>query len=817
MADAFRQVFRSLRADPWFTFCALATFSLGIAVSTSAFSVLDRLVLRTPPGLSQPGELRRVQLTDLPSAVNPPGGPRSSLAPAEYVSVVRALQGIGSAAAYGNWPDALSLRVNGESFHARVLAVATNYFAVLGVRPAIGRFFSAPAAWSTGPGPAAEAVISEAFWTRALGRSQQALGETVYAFHQQLKIVGVTPAGFDGIGLDGPDIWFPADFEFAEQYGPQWLASRNGFPLAVVTRLPDPARIAEFQTLAQTRLAEDAKSDGSASRYGPVDLASLSAALSPDFHKEISLASTLWVVSIVVLLIAAINAGSLFLVRGLERQQRIAVLFALGATRARVLGVLLLEGIVLAVGGAALGALLARTGGRIIRTGIASYIHYTDVGFELRPFAYASIIALLAGGITAVLPGLRATRVDLRNLLDDNSPGSQRDIRRTSAIIHGVQVAFAVIVLYAAGLYMHSAQRARDVNIGMKVDNVLVATVDLASEGLNPAESQQFWNRVLQQIVGSGAVDAVALSSTLPFRSISSTRAFGDGAIGVPADSEAFVTSVTPGFTRALGIPVVRGRDFKAQDGPDVPVALINRTGARLLWAGADPLAHCVHVAKRSATCYRIVGVVEDSHRMALIEPPAIQLFFPLANPLERAQNYLIVRSRPGLLSDATLQVKQVLQHESPPTSQIDLGTLRADWERITGQWVRIGTLLTALAVLTVLITFVGLYGTLAYDILRRRREFGVRLALGARPVQLLKGVISMAVRWCSYGFLGGLAGAIWLAFAIKALLFATKPWDAVAFGVAAVLTLLIGVAAAWLGARRAAIRDPAFLLRISR
>lgn len=819
MRGALSQVLRSVRTDPWYGFSVVLTFGLGIGVSTSAFIVLDRIALRGPSGVAAPARLRRVFVTDLASSEVPSAAQRTFLSYPEYTSIVHASRGISEVTAYREWPDDIPLRLNGEPRRARVLGVATNYFAVLGVLPVFGRFFAAPSPLIGGTPGSNEVVISDAFWNRALGREATILGATIDVYHQHLTIVGVAPPQFDGIGLDGPDLWISGEFGLAELYGPDWKRNRRGAVWSVALRLLPTRQGTGVGARVQVALAAEAEAAGSSMRYGTVEVLTLAQALAQGFGREIKFAAALWIISLVLLVTASINAGSFFLARGLDRQQRFAVASALGASRRRIIQAEVFEAVVLALAGGVLGIGIARAGSEVIRRAIGSYIHYTQAPLDPRPFLYATLLAILVGGIASVLPALRATRIDLRTLLDDRGVSSSRDVRRLSAVIHSIQVAFAVVGLYAAALFVRSGQRARAVDLGMDIENVIVATADVMGEGLTPVETRQFWDRVVGELQGVAAVERVALSSLPVIREYAPRVAVSGDRSLADSGSPAVLTVITAQYNRALGIPLISGRDLSDADvATSDPVALINRAGAERLWGTPQALDRCVRLRARTGQCLRIVGIVDDTRSMAVADPTVIKLFTPLAQaettpPLPS----LIVRARPGMRDVAQGHIRRALTAEAPPAAQIDIRPLRNDWEYVTSQWVRSAQLLSGLGMIAAMVTFFGIYGSLSYDLLRRRRELGLRLALGARSGQLLREVIRTALLWCSGGLVIGLIGSVWLALAVRALLFGTNPWDLGVLLIAVSLVLCVGVTAAWLGARRAAERDPAFLLRISR
>ena len=811
------QVIRSIRDDPWYGVSVVLILGLGIGISTSAYTVLDRLALRAPALVNQPDQIRRLVVTDLPSPDVPIQAQRASLSYPEYTSVIHGSNEVGEVTAYLDWPDEVPLRFNGETHQARVLGVATNYFAVFGIIPEFGRFFTAPSPLVGLTQGSSEVVLSDRYWSRAFGRRKDILGATVELYHRSLTVVGVAPAHFDGVGLDGPELWLSGEFALTELYGPQWAHDRHGAVWAVALRLR--GKTGGLQERLQVALTSEAGAAGSTLRYGSVSLITLAESLTSGFARETRFATALWVVSLALLLVASINAGGLFLVRGLERQQQIAVALALGSARSRLVQRQVVEGMVLAFVGAVVGAILSRIGAELIRLEIGG-IHYTSSPFDPHPLLYATLLAVTIGAITSGLPALRATRLELRSLLDDSRFSSGRDVRRLSALIHGVQIAFAVIGIYCASLFVLSGQRARGVELGMNIDNVIVALARVTEEGLKPTEARLFWNRVTSDLQETPGTESLALSSLAVIREYTPTRLITNDSPSVPLTGiPAAVSMVTARYNRVLRIHVLSGRDLTDADSiTSEPVVLINHTGAMKLWPSSEALGRCVRMVSLPKQCLRIVGIVQDTKRMATTEPTSIQLFMPLAQaesmpPLP----YLIVRVPLGAGRQVQERIRRLFVENAPAGTQIDIHWLRADWERATAGWVRSGRLLSDLGILVVVITLLGMYGSLTYDLLRRRRELGVRLALGARESQLLTATMRTALLWCSGGLVFGLFGAVWLALAVRALLFATNPWDLGSLITTLILVAFVGVVAAWLAARRAVVKDPAFLLRISR
>ena len=806
-----RRALRSIRLDPWYSVAVIVTLGLGIGVSASAFTVLDRLVFRDPDRVYAPDGLRRVFVTYLATQFETESE-RESFSYPEVRAMYDAVAGEAQLAAYENWPTALAVRIGDEPRQVRVLGVGTNYFSVLGVGAAVGRFFAAPSPLAIAEGPPLEAVISDRYWRRVLGGRPDAVGLKVAVYHQTLSIVGIAPPRFGGLNLDAPDIYIPWEISGLANHGPSWTSNWQGTVFAVALRFNGAAIDPGWAGRMRQELTEAAGGVPGRPRIGPVRFPTLPESLAPDFKQEIRTGTAFWAVSLLVLLVAAVNAGSLFLVRGFEQRRTTAVSLALGAGRRRVVGERVAEGLLLAAGGAVVGAALARFGSELIRVGIANYIHYDDGLFSWRAFGYSAAVAGLVGVVASALPALRASRVDLRILLDETAGAGGRANRQAGDFINGVQVAFAVVVLYAASLFVQSGQAARNTPLGMDIKGVIVAAAELTEEGYDSTSARRFWEATAADLRSEPGVEGVGLSWTLLFRRVGSASLFVGGKL-VPA----WLGIVDPGYLGVLRIKVVTGRGFTAADGAGSErVAMLNRTGASRLFQGQSPLGRCVAFGSGSGPCVRVVGVVEDTRFMELQEPEAAQVFVPWSQgPPSSA--YLVVRAKPGAESLVRQRITALIAKRAPPSTQFSVALMGDDLDRKTGQWVRTSRVLVVFGLLAALVTFAGIYGTVAYDQLRRRRELGIRLALGARSGQLVAVAAGRALRWCGAGVGAGVALAAVAATGIRAMLYGTDPWNAVSMVVVPMVALAVVGGAAWLGARRAAVRDPAFLLRVGR
>lgn len=812
MNRTLRRALRSIRLDPWYSAAVIGTLGLGIGVSASAFTVLDRLVFRDPDRVYAPDGLRRVFVTYLANQFQPNEVERQSFSYPEVRAIFEAVAGEAQVAAYENWPTSLSVRLGGEPRQARVLGVGTNYFSVLGVGPALGRFFAAPSALAIAEGPPLEAVISDRYWRRVLASRSDVIGMKIVAYRQTLSIVGIAPPRFGGLNLDSPDVYIPWEISAVAGYGPSWTSNWDGTVFAVAMRFNGTAVDPRWAGRVRQKLTDAAGGVPSRPQMGPVRFPTLTEAMAPDFKQEIRTGTAFWAVSLLVLLVAAVNAGSLFLVRGFEQRRTTAVALALGAGRRRVVGERVAEGLLLAAGGAVLGAVLARFGSEFIRVGIANYIHYDDGLFSWRAFGYSAVVAGLVGVVASALPALRASQVDLRILLDETAGSGSRSGRQAGDFVNGVQVAFAVVVLYAASLFVQSGRAARSTPLGMDIKGVIVAAAELTDQGYDSTATRRFWQETAADLRAEPGVEGVGLSWTLLFRSNGMTNLFVGG-----TEVPAMFGRIDQDYLDVLRIKVVTGRGFNSVDGPGSErVALLNRTGSERLFAGQSPVGQCLTVGSASGPCVRVVGVVEDTRRLELQEPAAIQVYVPWqqASP---PSTYLVVRAKPGAETLVGQRLTALIAKRVPASTQFSVAPMRGDLDRVTGQWVRTARVLAVFGLLAALVTFAGIYGTVAYDQLRRRRELGIRLALGARSGQLVAVAAGRALRWCGAGVAVGAAIAVVAATGIRAMLYGTNPWDVGSMVVVPILALVVVGGAAWLGARRAAVRDPAFLLRVGR
>ena len=812
MNRLLRKTLRSIGRNPTYSAAVIVTLALGIGVSTSAFTVLDRLVFRDPDRVFAPDGLRRVFVTYLASQFNPVNAERHSFSYPEVVAIRDAVAGEAQVTAYENWPTSLAVRIGDAPLRARVLGVATNYFAVLGVGPAAGRFFAAPSPLAAPEGPPLEAVISERYWRRVLGGRPDVIGMKVAAWHQTMTIVGIAPPRFGGLNLDAPDIYIPWEVPNSARFGPTWTTDWQQTVNSVALRYNGAAIDPAWTGRIRRSLTEAAGGVPGRPRIGPVQLATLPESLAPDFEQEIRIGTAFWAISLLVLLVAAINAGSLLLVRAFEERRLTAVALAIGAGRWRVVGDRIAEGLVLAAGGAVLGAVFARFGSELIRTGIADFIHYEDGLVSWRAFGYSAAVAGVVGVAASALPALRASRVDLRILLDEGVGTDSPGMQRMGAVLNGLQVALAVVVLYAAALAVRSARAANATPLGADIHGLVVASAELGPEGYDNDAIKRFWEGVAAEMRASPGVAETGLSSTLMFRAEGRTALVLDG-----TTVDASLAAVDPGYLTALKIKVSAGRGFTTSDGPTADrVALVSRLGAVRLFGSASPLGRCIRQRGRPERCLRVVGVVEDTRRLALVEQQSVQVYLPWSQD-DIPFGFVVARAKPGAEALVRDRLTSLIAKRVPASTQFTVAPMRDDFDQQTGRWVKAGRVLTVFGLLAALVTFAGIFGTVTYDQLRRRRELGIRLALGARAGQLVATAMGRALRWCMTGALLGVVVAVIGALGVRAMLFGTAPWDTPSLIVTPMVALVLVSGAALLGARRAAVRDPSFLLRIGR
>lgn len=811
-----RYALRLFARTPIFTATAVASLALGVAASAAIFSIADAVLLRPRAGIADPPTLVDVGRTTRREGFDTFGYPLFA-AMREHATLLDGL------AAQRFSADVMSLGDAHASTRVFASLVSGNFFEVLGTRPALGRFFLPEE--DQVPDAHAVVVLTHEFWTRRFNQDPAVLQQTLRLNNRPYAIVGVAEEGFSGTTVMGTDFWVPMAMEQHVRAGDRSLLDMaEASWLMAVGRLkpgvtPPQARD-ELGAIMQRFMTE--RNDPRRDRWG-VAVALSTRVPAPIAGPVTAFIGMLGALTGLVLLIACSNIAAMLLARGLERRREVATRLAVGATRRRILGQLLLEGLTLAIVAGVLSIPLAAA-----LVGLLSSLQPSlplpialDLRVDPRVTAFAFALAALTAIAFALLPAVQATRFDVAPALHGaNATMDRRRAWLRQALVGG-QVAMALLLLVAAGLFLRSLQTAATTDTGYNVEHVDLLQIDTAIAGYrSDAEGVRVVESVLDRLRTVPGVTDAAASRMVPLLGgglgLGALRAPGysgrDGSDRVEADWD----TVSPEYFRTLQLEVVHGRPFGPQDRAGARrVAIVNERLAAEVWPGQNPIGRTLlqQTGRDPAETapLEIVGVARMAKYRSIGETPRNFIYVPLA------QQYL---------SDITLYVRR-----GPGGSRLgDLREAIAAFDRnlpvIHAQTLREATAVSLLpqrlaawiagsvGTIGLLLAALGLYGLTAFAVTQRARELAVRMALGATRRDVVSLVVGQSARLALIGTATGLALAAGVSQLLQSLLIGLGPIDPLAFGLA---TLALGgvlVAASWAPARRAARMDPVRALR---
>jgi predicted permease len=787
---------RALRKTPIFTAVVVLVVSLGSGAVATVFSAMNAIVLRPVAGVDDPSTLVTLQ------PARPDGGTAEQISYARYAYLRGRAHGVDGLAAWGR----VTLTIAGDGPGVTVLGnlVTAEYFDVLGIRPARGRFF-APGEADT-PGGQPVLVVSDAFWRTRLGADPAAVGRTVTVNGQPFTLIGVAPAAFRGLytGLVF-DAWAPVTMQpqlrpRSNLTGATWL-----WAFARLRGGVEPAAVARELTalVGDHRRDTGAPDDGDAAismRATPLT------GLPGGTGGMLGFLGVLLAAAALVLVIAGVNVAALLSARYAVRSRDLAVRAALGAGRMRLIRQLLTEvGLLFVLGAAGGFAVAAMATAALERLPLPGTIPVTlEISPDLRVLAFALALALGSGIVFGLAPALQGAKKDIVTRLRVASPGSGIRRSRTGRVLVAGQLALSLVLLVAAGLFARAVDRGARVDPGFDVRGVTTVAFEPEAWGYDGARSRAFYQALRERLAAEPGVTAVSYSQRLPLMFSRTTDTIALAGATRSVDSAA----IDPGYFEALKLPLLRGRPVLASDGSSAPrVAVVNETLARAIAPDGAAIGATFRFRDADTT---VVGVARDAKYASLDEPTPAFVYVPLAQ-VEQPRRALLVRAEGRAMDAAIVRAVQALDPAIPPPP---VSTLERDTQ-IALLPQRAAAIVTgALGALGLVLAALGLYGTIAASASRRTREIGVRLALGARPGQVVRALAGEGLRLAAAGVMGGLLLAGLATPLLRRWLFGVSPLDVTAYAAAAGVFLLVALLASALPARRAAAVDPLRSLR---
>jgi predicted permease len=795
-----RYTFRTFRRDVGFAVFAILIAGLGIGASTTVFTVVNTLLLRPLP-FEKPSELVWIANSDVAGLSGQTTQVGYMLDLRETTRTLSAIAGY--FAFYGVGDNLLSGR--GEPERLSGVPVSDNFFDVLGVKPLLGRTFTAEeSAWN---GPKA-VMLGYALWERRFNRDPKIVGTSIVINDAPHTVVGVLPASFDFATIFAPGSRFDLYFPFP--LSPE--TNRWGNTMAMIGRLKPGATAAqahaEVRVLAPQMTRQHPERNGFEGIVTP---------LSEHVSGNIRLA--VWVLAgavAMVMLIVCANLSNLLLARSASRQKEIAIRTALGAGRKQLVSQMLTEGLVLSSGGAVLGLALTVAGTRLLtQLDAISIPLLRDVRTDATTLVFTVVVVLITGVIFGLAPALQASGASMTSALKDTSRGSTESRERTrvrNALVVS-EIAFACVLLVGAGLLIRSLASVLEVKIGFEPARTSTIRVDPDSRVTTPAQGLAYMDEVLRRVSQAPGIERAAITDTLPFGRNRTWGALAKGATYERGQYPlAFVRVVSEGYPAAMGIPLLAGRDFSASDMSDKePVMLVNKTLANALWPGEEPIGK--YIVGPCAKERRVVGVLSDVRHLSLEQPAGNEMYIPARQCDDLAGSYLVVRSTlpPGQVA---AMLRAALTPIAPNLARNDFRTLQQIVDRSISPRRFTVVLLGGFAVFALILAALGIYALISYSVNQRTREIGIRMALGASAPDVQARIIGQTLRLAGMGLVIG-AGASWLlARGASSLLFGVTARDPQTFiGMVAVLTT-VALVAGYLPARRASRIDPMVALR---
>ncbi|HMA03093.1 MAG: ADOP family duplicated permease [Gemmatimonas sp.] len=816
---------RSMRQNAGFTAVVLLTLALGIGANTSTFTLIDALVLRELP-VPHPEQLVTIGNPARVGGLSD-GTPRNDIVSYPVFADVRAqsklLTGI-YASGRASRLDMLADEAQKEPEHPRGRFVSANYFSVLQVPAVLGRTFSPDE--DLAPGGAPVIVISHAYWQTRFGGDRSVIGRSVRLNGVPLTIIGVTPRTFTGdIVGQRNDVWIPIMEQPALMPNSPELTDRSKSWLLMMGRLAPGVSLtqarSELTTVENRSLIETARPDEREAvqrsvREKPLQVASGARGFS--YYRHL-LAAPLFILMTavgIVLLIVCANLANLMLARASSRGREMSVRMALGANRARLVQQLLTESLILALAGGALGVLLAIWGSSalISLTGGAQ----VDSRLDARVLAFTAVLSLATAVLFGLVPALSGTRVAVAAALRAQGRGVSNADRGTGRFGLGkmlviAQVALSVLLLVGTGMLVRSMQRLQTADIGVARDRLLLVEVDAERAGYKDARLLTLMRALTARASQTPGVVSATLSENGIFSGTESgTNVRVEGFTAqAEADSNIAYDDVGPGYFQTIGAHLLQGRDFEARDDESgAKVAVLNETAARFFFPRGNAIG--AHVSSDSST-YEIVGIVSDIEEQNLRAEPSRRLYIPAFQiPGTPGKFRLEVRTS-GDPARLVEPVRRSLAAVDPSLS-LQVESLSDLIQESIAQDRLVANVVSVFGILALALAALGLYGVMTYATTRRTSEFGLRMALGAEPVNVQRLVLGEAMLLVAGGVMAGIPAALGAMQLIKHQLYEIGLLDVPSFLVA--LAVLGGSAAlaGYVPARRAARVGPLVALR---
>jgi predicted permease len=788
---------RGLRRDPSFTVFVCIALALGIGANAAMFGIADRLLLSGPTHVRDAGRVVRLYSTERPAGMR--DFTTSGFGYVTFDLLRRDAKAFEQVATFAR-NDAVA----GRGADARTVKVAftsASLFSLLGVRPALGRFFTE--AEDPPTGVSGVVVLGDGAWRDWFGAAADAVGRTVTVNDEPLEVIGVAPPGFTGPQLGRVDLWRPGN-ALAVRVTNNFQSAWNSQWLQVIGRLA-PGVTMEQASAEATAVHRRGYTGGEpSSAQARLHVAPLGANDAGTDSVEVRVLRWLTGVTLVVLLIACANIANLLLARGVRRTREVAIRAALGAARWRLVRLLIIESVLLSLAGAAAGLLVAHVVGNAARQALFEAIEWPTPPVDVRVLIACAGLAMITGLLMGALPAWRASRGDVSAALRTGvrEGGGRRSRLRTTLTV--TQAALSVVLLVGAGLFVKSLWTVRTLDLGVDADRILVVETTRASLASIPAgpsrEAERQRRRVfffdaLERVRAVPGVEQASVAIGTPFGNRFTVKLRVADRADVPRlpGGGPGISAVTEGYFETAGTPIRRGRAFTPEDGPGTePVAIVSELMAKTLWPGGDPIGRCLLIGDGTPACARIVGVAGNTYRSRLREDPVMHYYIPAGQEVGFGGAALLVRTADttGAVSG---EIRRLLTGLDGSITYVTAETMQSRIDPQMRPW-RLGATVFALSgLLALVVAGIGIYSVMSYLVADRRGEISVRLALGAQSRDIMRLVLRGSLLMAVAGVVIGELMAASLGRFVEPLLFNTSPRDPVVL--AGIGGLLVAVA----------------------
>lgn len=810
---------RTMRKNPLFVLFVVVTLALGIGANTTVFTVFNTLILNPLP-VRDSSELRAVTMRETKSRSK-----SNAILPISYADLKdyqSKNQVFKSLAGYTS-PQIVTLEIGGSSQRMFAELVTGNYFSTLGLTPAVGRFF-APDEDGT-PGAHPVAVMNYASWQSRFGGEKDIVGKTLRLNSIVFTVIGIAPRGFIGVNaIFGPDLWIPA--AMAEQLLPSEMrgvfsdrskavfhgvgrfkagvgfAQANANMGAIAASLAREYPETDERHSVIVRPVSDVIFDSSGGGNAPVLFGT----------------AVLLIVVAIVLLIACSNVANLLLARSAARQQEMAVRLAMGANRGRLMRQLLTESVLLGIASGLIGLAAGYPGLNLLWSALPAEASANLVkpNISALVFAYAFAVSILTGFLFGTVPAVQASRANVLEGLKEESHTAGRSRKKISianALLVG-QVAFSFLLLVTATLFLRSMARAYEMDPGFQTKHLAVFLTNPGQAGYGRAQTKAFYKEVRERVATLPGIQSVSWASNLPLwgRITSGVQIEGRQPRSKADSITTVLNTVDVNYFETAGVAIDKGREFTQMDQENsTPVAIVNEKMAHDYWPDGNALGKRIQLPGE-ARKRLIVGIARNANYSTLGEPPQPCVYVPLEQNYSDAMT-LYVRSKGG-----PQQIMLAVQHEvraiGPPIMVNDIRMGRTIIDNGLFQ-AKVGVLLLGVFGLLALgLASIGLYGVMAYSVTQRRREIGLRMALGAARESVLGLILKQGMSLVVTGVLIGFGAALVMGRLLSRMLYGVSASDPVSVAAAALVLFIVALLACYLPAWRASRVDPLVALR---